>query len=191
MLMGFIGYGSTPPAPPPPDETPPDGAPDDTGIQIAAAARAATLRYRRERSKLSRYAWVISLGIHGLVVLAAFFAYKFYFRPLAPPKFIPDQANSDGIGSVITSSDATDLVHGGFGITLIPDGPLREDRAGMNDVPNFISGEPKTVATLSNLAAISGIDDLRISGGSIGFDASPNLPRRAAAATQPGGIAPR
>jgi hypothetical protein len=161
---------------------------DDTGIRISAAARAATSRFRRNRSTLSRYAWAISLGIHGIVLVGAFCALKYYFRPLPAPKPQAEITDPNAIGPVITSTDATDLVHAGFGIALIPDEPSLDGRLDSRDLPSFVRGEPKTVATLSHLSAISGIDGLSLGADSV-VHGPAALPRRTAAATQPGGNA--
>lgn len=189
MLMGFIG--SSPPSPPPAHEMPPEDG-DDTGIRISAAARAATSRYRRNRSTLSRYAWAISLGFHGIVLVGAFIALKYYFRP--PPAARSDArvADPSGIGSVITSADATDGVHGGLSITLLPEEPSL-DGSGLDvrNLPPFVRSEPKTVATLSDLRPISGIDDLDFGASSVVRGSVPSPARRAPAATQPNDNAPK
>lgn len=188
MLMGFVA--STPPPPPPSDEMPDEGSGDDTGIRLSAA-RAATSRYRQNRSPLSRYAWVISLGIHGIVLLGAFIVLKYYLRPSPAPKPRADFTDPNAMGSVITSADATDAVHGGFGITLIPDEPSFNGGLDSQNLPAFIRGEPRTVATLSHLSAISGIDGLDIGADSV-FPGSAGHPaRRVSAATQPSGNSTR
>lgn len=183
MLMGFIG--STPPAPPLSGGMPGEDGGDDTGIRLSAAALAARSRYCRPRSTLGRYAWAISLGFHAIVLAGAFVAFKYYFHPLPAPKSDADVAGPGGIGSVITSDDATDQVHGRFRITLSPQSPSLDADSGGRDVQPFMHEEPQTVATLSHLRPISGIDGLNIAAGPLPAFA-PSPARRSSAATQPG-----
>lgn len=182
--MGFIG--TPPPAPSSPDQTPHENG-DDTGIRLSAAALAATSRYRRPRSMLGRYAWAISLGIHGVVLAGAFIAFKYYFHPLPAPKPDADVAGPSGIGSVVTSDDATDQIHGGLGITFRPQDPSLNADPDSQDVPPFLQQEPKTVATLSHLSPISGIDGLNIGADRLSLTVAPSPARHSRAATQPSG----
>jgi hypothetical protein len=162
MLMGFIGFGSTPPAPPPAEEPPGDEGGDDTGIRVTPAARPDRSLYRRRRAPAAgRYAWAISLGIHAAVLVGAFLAMKYYFRQPAPPKPSAVSEDSSGTGSILQSADSTDLVHGGLTITINPDAVGEQPFMDGKALPAFVLGEPRTIATLSDLAPGSGIDALQ------------------------------
>lgn len=187
MLMGFIGFGSPPPAPPSSDEPPGDEGGDDTGIRVAPPARAAMSRYRRGGSAVGRYAWAISLGIHGIVLLGAFMAMKYYFRPPAAPRQPTVVEDAGGTGSIMESADATDAVHGGLTITLLPDRvPDNISSDGVN-LPSFVRGEPRTISTLTDLAPGSGVDGLQTGLGILPTSSLQPPPRRASSQTQPSG----
>lgn len=198
MLIGFINSaGPPPPELPalPPDE-PPDDGPEggDTGVPAAAAlaaARAATARFRRGASGgAGRYAWAISLAVHGVVLVGAFVAARFYLsRPAAKPATdAMGDASAVGAGpsgSLMLSPDVTDAVHGRW---AGGDSPavrvLRDGLASEQEVPPVIPREPQTIKTLAGMAPGSGMDD---SAGAAARDAATQ--RRAfhppGAATQP------
>jgi hypothetical protein len=161
MLMGFIGFGSTPPAPPPAEEPPGDEGGDDTGIRVTSAARSNRSLYRRRGPAAGRYAWAISLGIHAVVLVGAFLAMKYYFRQPAPPKPAAVSEDSSGTGSILQSSDSTDIVHGSLSIAISPDVSSINTFIDPKELPAFVGGEPQTIATLSDLSPSSGVEILR------------------------------
>jgi hypothetical protein len=185
MLMGFIGFGSSPPAPPPAEEPPGDEGGDDTGIRVTPAARSDRSLYRRRGPAAGRYAWVISLGIHAAVLVGAFLAMKYYFRQPALPKPASVSEDSSATGSIIQSADSTDLVHGSMSITINPDAVGEQPFMDGKELPAFVLGQPRTIATLSDLAPGSGIDALP-QGAITALGGSPvRSSHRASPATQP------
>ena len=173
MLIGFINSAGPPPPELPalPSGESPGDVPDrdDTGVPTAAAlaaARAATARFRRGASGVAgRYAWAISLAVHGAVLVGAFVAARYYLsRPAAKPSTngVGD-AGAEGAGpsgSLMLSPDATDAVHGRW---AGGDSPavrvLRDGLASDQEIPPVIPREPQTIETLAGLAPGSGVDD--------------------------------
>ena len=190
MLMGFIGFGSTPPAPPPAEEPPGDEGGDDTGIRVTPAGRSDRSLYRRRGPAAGRYAWAISLGIHAAVLVGAFLAMKYYFRPPAPPKPAAVYGESSGTGSILQSDDSTDLVHGSLSITISPDVSFGNSFIDPKELPAFVGGEPETIATLSDLSPSSGVEILRPNARGE-LPGTPVPSHRASPATQPSHITTR
>ena len=193
MLMGFIGFGSAPPAISSPEEPEEDSRRgDDAGIpRTSSSARAATVRYRPPGSIIGRYAWAISLGIHALVLMGAYVAFRHYFRAPAPRVSAVEDRSGGATGSVMQGADATDSVHGGLGVTFLADGPhLNEAAFEGQRLPAFVRGEPRTTQTLINLLSAGGIEPVQ-DGAIAALSGTPVPPRRhGGAATRPGGPAP-
>lgn len=160
MLMGLIGFGSAPPAPPSSDDEPGPG-PDDTGTRILSDARAATSRYRRRTSKVGRYAWAVSLGVHAIVLAGAFLALRYYFGTPAP-KASADVDNPAGSGSIVQSQAESDLIRGLSGITFVKPDFTPDAEPWNPDLRSFAPREPQTARTLVDLTAVSGIEDWQI-----------------------------
>jgi hypothetical protein len=162
MWMGFIGFGSTPPAPPSSDDEPPreDGA-DDTGIRIGPAIAARRSRYGRKISAVGRHAWAISLGIHAIVLLGAFLAMRYYFRPLPAPK--PEAAVQDqsGTGSILQGAQVSDVIHGSSGIAFVADdGAMDREALDFRNLPASVRREPQLSQTLIGLTDSRSVEGL-------------------------------
>ena len=159
MLMGFIGFGSTPPAPPSSeDEPPPDRRPDDTGIRISPGARTIASLYGRKTSKVGRYAWAISLGVHLVVLVGAFFVMRYYLRP-ARPKVPADVDDQRGTGSIIQSQGVSDLLRGAPGLRFATqDSAPDQALLSRENLPSFVRREPQITKTLSDLSPSSGVE---------------------------------
>ena len=192
MLIGFIGFGGTPPATPSPEEPEEDSGGEDTGIPVSSSsARSATSRHRPPGSIIGRYAWVISLGIHALALLGAYVAFRHYFRAPAPRVSAVEDTSGGTTGSVMQGADATDSVHVGLGVTFLADGPhLNEAAFEDQRLPAFVRGEPRTAQTLVDLLSVSGVEPMQ-DGAIAALRGTPAAPRRhVGAATQPGDRAP-
>lgn len=167
--MGFVN--SNPPSGPPigrtgPDEPTPDGPPTGQMAALssaAAAARAATSRYRRRPEGFRAYAWAISLGLHAVVLAGAYVAFRYYFPRISTEATTPAAAKpaaGAGPDSIVLGADATDAVHGGLtgGLMLTADAAFSPAEA--PQVPPTIAREPQTISTLKDLAPRSGVESL-------------------------------
>jgi hypothetical protein len=165
MLMGFVNSDPLPPRLPgegsAADEPPLPGHGEGDLAGLAAAARAATSRYRRRPESVGKYAWAISLGLHAVVLVGAFVAIRYYFpHAVATAPVAVSPAENAEPNSIILSPDATDAVHGGWigGMTLTADSAFNNDDE--RAIPPTLSREPQTIATLKDLAPRSGVESL-------------------------------
>jgi hypothetical protein len=111
-------------------------------------------------------------------------AMKYYFRPPPVPKQ-PVVVEDAATGSIMESADATDAVHGGLTITLLPDRvPDNISSDGVN-LPSFVRGEPRTISTLTDLAPGSGVEGLQTGPGVLPVGSVQSPSRRASSQTQP------
>ena len=155
MWLGFLNSGDNPPPPAMPEQNPdePEDRSDDTGIRISSSLEAARLKYRKKGSKLSRYAWAISLSLHVVVIAGLYLAYRHYVRqsqsPPAPAGNVVDES-----GSIMRSADATDRVHANWsGLLVSPSGELSPYISGLSsndDVPTLYLQDPQTLNALQN-----------------------------------------
>jgi hypothetical protein len=179
MLIGLVGFGSSPPAPPSSDDEPSrDGGADDTSIRVPSTGGVVHSRYGRRTSKAGRYAWAISLGIHALVLTGAFLGMRFYFRPLAAPRLSSDDTGQDSFGPIVQGADAGALIRGGTGLSFVAADSAADSKV-LNDgnLPSFVRRQPQTTLTLHDLSPVSGVEGL---GGAAGAG---GLPRRLATRT--------
>jgi hypothetical protein len=187
MLMGFIGIGNSPPAPASSDDDPSrDRTPDDTGIRVTPSSRELAYGARRNTSVIGRYAWAISLGIHGIVLIGAFLAMRYYFRPPPAPKTSAQVESPDGVGTIVQSADASDLIHDGSGLTFVAGDSASDQQLleGENQLP-FVGFEPQTTKTLNDLTPISGVESIQRADASVLARLPFGSAARAPAATQP------
>lgn len=153
MLMGFLGYQGGPPPPPAADEPPgePGGDSDDTGIPLSPSMQAARSRFRSQKSsRVGRYAWAISLSIHAAVLIGAYIAFRYYFRPAARPAQAVESGGT-GSGALVAGGDATDGVHSLWsGLTLDGGSERGPGRAAdsENQLPDFSWLARQTVESL-------------------------------------------
>jgi hypothetical protein len=111
MLMGFLGYRDGPPgkAPPPPFEDPPEGS-DDGDKKGDSAGRHSKSLFRRGGKPRGRYAWLISILIHGGVILGGFIAMRLYFQQ-PTPHLQPVDSVGVTSSSIVAGADFKDAVH--------------------------------------------------------------------------------
>jgi len=149
--MGFLGFRDGAPPPPAADEPPggPDEGGDDTGIHITPSLQSVREKYRRKQSWLGRYAWLISIGAHVVVLLVAYIAFRQYFQPAVTPAApVTEEKRS---GSFIAGGDATDRVHGLFGRSptlTLNDSLLGRAAEAEQEGLSFSASDPQTVETL-------------------------------------------
>jgi hypothetical protein len=160
MLMGFLGYSDRPPGKvPPPPEDPHDGSDDadDARRKREESLRRSKSRFASRATKAGKYAWLISLSLHGALILCALGAAKYYFsRPRSQPSALePVRVDS---GSFVAGADSTDAVHSlsygpAFlaGVDLPSHDSSREDR----NLPTFWF-EAQTLASLQDDMGASG-----------------------------------
>jgi hypothetical protein len=148
MLIGFVGYNDPPPGRTPlPDD--PDDPGDDAENKRAQSLRKSKSRFARGAPRTGKYAWLISIAIHGAVILGAVLAARYYYhRSASRPVAVQNSGREfDGL---VMGGDSTDAVH------YLPFGPALASGAGTSihdlwgdrsDLPSLWF-EPQTLASL-------------------------------------------
>jgi hypothetical protein len=197
MLMGFLGYSDRPPGNvPPPPEDPHDGSDDaeDARRKREESLRRSKSRFVSGATKAGKYAWLISLSIHGALILGAVLAAKFYFSRTSSHPSTVERVSMDS-GSFVAGADSTDAVHSfSYGPAFVAGADLRTQHSQSDDgnLPVFWY-EPQTLASLQDDIGVSGqFNPLADAGKSAGYPHFKSLPTDPAAiggapaATQPG-----
>ena len=120
------------------------------------------------------------------MLIGALLAMRYYFRALPVPKISGQIENPDGLGTIVQSADASDLIHDGSGLTFVA-GDLASDQQLLEseDPPPFVHYEPQTAKTLNDLTPISGVEGMESACVSVLAHLPPDFSGRVPTTTQP------